>query len=56
MKEALEKSFPEIKVELVKSKGGAFEIHHEDDLIYSKLETGSFPANGDIIQMLSDRS
>jgi selT/selW/selH-like putative selenoprotein len=56
LKEALEKSFPDVKVDLIKSKGGAFEICHEDELIYSKIETGSFPANGDIIQMLSDRS
>jgi selT/selW/selH-like putative selenoprotein len=55
LKEALEKSFPKIKVDLIKSKGGAFEISHEDELIYSKIETGSFPANSDIIQMLTER-
>ncbi len=56
MKEALEKSFPDIRVKLIKSKGGAFEIRHEKDLIYSKIETGEFPENGDIIALLSDRT
>jgi len=56
LKEALEESFPNITVDLVKSKGGAFEIRHEDDLIYSKIKTGSFPTHSDIIQTLSERS
>lgn len=40
---------------MIKSKGGAFEIWHEQDLIYSKIDTGEFPENSDIIQMISDR-
>ena len=41
---------------MIKSKDGAFEIRHEKDLIYSKIETGEFPENDNIIQMLSDRT
>ena len=30
-------------VDLVPSSGGAFEVSLDDELIYSKLETGRFP-------------
>jgi len=56
LKEALEKAFPDVEVELIESKGGAFEIRHEQELIYSKLETGSFPDYGDIIKQLQSRT
>ena len=56
MKAALEKEFPDIQVDLIKSAGGAFEIRHDEELIYSKLDTGAFPKNGDIVRMLADRT
>jgi selT/selW/selH-like putative selenoprotein len=49
LKAALESAFPDVEVELIKSSGGAFEIRHEGELIYSKLETGRFPQNADIV-------
>jgi selT/selW/selH-like putative selenoprotein len=52
LKAALEEAFPDVEVELIKSKGGAFEIRHDGRLIYSKLETGRFPATSDIIAAL----
>lgn len=52
MKAALEESIPDIEVELIKSKGGAFEIRHDDKLVYSKLETGRFPSHEEIIDAL----
>jgi selT/selW/selH-like putative selenoprotein len=52
LKADLEKAFPGIEVELIKSSGGAFEIRSEGELIYSKLETGSFPNHSDIIDAL----
>jgi len=55
LKEAIEEAFPDVDVELIKSTGGAFEIRHEQDLIYSKLETERFPDNKDVIEMLKDR-
>jgi selT/selW/selH-like putative selenoprotein len=54
LKAALEDAFPEADVELIKSSGGAFEIRKDKKLVYSKLETGSFPENGAIIEALKD--
>ena len=52
MKAAIEQTFPDVEVELIKSSGGAFEIRRGEELIYSKLETGSFPENAAIIDAL----
>lgn len=52
MKAALEDAFPDVEVELIKSGGGAFEIRKDQRLIYSKLETGSFPETSAIIAAL----
>lgn len=52
MKAALEKAFPGIAIELIKSKGGAFEIRREGSLIFSKKETGRFPSHAEIIEAL----
>jgi len=37
---------------LLPSDGGRFEIKVNDELIYSKLQTGQFPGNGDIEQSI----
>jgi selenoprotein W-related protein len=39
-------------LKLVPSDGGRFEVSLDGALIYSKLETGDFPENRDIIQQL----
>lgn len=52
MKAALEESLPDVEVELIKSKGGAFEIRRDDELVFSKLETGRFPSHDEIIDAL----
>lgn len=52
MKAALEKAYPGIEVDLVKSKGGAFEIRRDDQLIFSKKATGRFPTNPEIVAAL----
>jgi len=52
LKAALEDAFPDVEVELIKSGGGAFEIRRDDELIYSKLETGRFPETTAIIAAL----
>jgi selenoprotein W-related protein len=36
-------------LELVPSGGGCFEVQVDDDLIYSKLQTGSFPDEAGIV-------
>jgi len=36
------------EVKLVESSGGAFEVYVDDELLYSKLETRSFPTEDQI--------
>lgn len=40
------------RIILVPSKGGAFEVSAGGRLLYSKLETGTFPKEADIIRDL----
>jgi selenoprotein W-related protein len=53
----MEKAMPKLKWDveewlLVPSDGGKFEISVDDELIYSKLETGAFPDENKIITMI----
>jgi selT/selW/selH-like putative selenoprotein len=41
-----------VDVEMIKSKGGAFEIRHGKTLIFSKKETGRFPSNEEVVAAL----
>jgi len=41
-----------IKPELIKSGGGAFEITVEGKKIFSKLETGRFPEDKEILDLI----
>ncbi len=52
MKAALEKAFPGIVIELIKGKGGAFEIKRGETLVFSKKKTGRFPSNDEIVAAL----
>ena len=36
-------------LDLQPSGGGCFEVTVDGELVYSKLETGEFPADGDIV-------
>ena len=49
MKAALEKACPGIEIELIKGKGGAFEIRSGDALVFSKKKSGRFPSNEEIV-------
>ena len=40
---------------LVPSDGGRFEVSIGGELVYSKLETGSFPEPRDIVKMVEER-
>ncbi|MCD6580961.1 MAG: Rdx family protein [Desulfuromusa sp.] len=53
MADKIEKLFP-VKVELIPSGGGVFEIVVDKNLIYSKKATGEFPAEGTILEMLGE--
>jgi selT/selW/selH-like putative selenoprotein len=52
LKAALETAFPGIDIQLIKSKGGAFEIRREGVLVFSKKETGRFPSHDEIVGAL----
>ena len=49
----MEKKLP-VKVELIPSSGGVYEIVVDQNLIYSKKATGQFPAEEAILEMLDD--
>ncbi len=53
MKAALEKAFPDIDVQLIKGKSGAFEIRSGDTLVFSKKKTGRFPTHEEIMVLLN---
>ncbi len=40
---------------LIKSKGGAFEIHLDGDLVFSKKVIGRFPDEGEVGDALGER-
>jgi selT/selW/selH-like putative selenoprotein len=42
--------------ELIKSGGGAFEVHKDGVLLFSKLKAGRFPEHQEIIDLIEDRS
>jgi selT/selW/selH-like putative selenoprotein len=52
LKAALEKAYPGVEIELIKSKNGAFEIRRDEALIFSKKATGRFPSNAEIVAAL----
>jgi selT/selW/selH-like putative selenoprotein len=52
LKAALERAFPGIEIELIKGKGGAFEVRHGDTLVFSKKKTHRFPAHEEIVSAL----
>lgn len=42
-------------LELVPSGGGCFELSLDDDLVYSKLQTGEFPDEARILELVGRR-
>ena len=44
-----------IRATLVRSSGGAFEVSLDGELIYSKLRTGSFPDQREILRAIGER-
>ena len=44
--------FADAKVEIVEGSGGVFEVTFDGKLIYSKKETGEFPEEQDILDIL----
>lgn len=53
MAETLKGKYKELKdVELIPSSGGAFEVILDGELIYSKLKTGRFPEDKELIDAI----
>ncbi len=52
LKAELEKQFPDIKVELIESGGGVFEVVKDGELIFSKKQLGRFPEHEEIFEKL----
>ena len=54
MEAELRSSFPGLKVELIKSGGGVFDVRYNDELIFSKKETkeNRFPEDGEITDLV----
>ncbi|MCK4537662.1 MAG: Rdx family protein [Candidatus Krumholzibacteria bacterium] len=44
----LREVFDNIDVELIGGRGGVFDVHVDEELIYSKHETGRFPDDDEI--------
>lgn len=52
MAELLRDRYGDIEVTLIESGGGAFEVRADDKLIFSKLRTGRFPDEQEILALL----
>ena len=57
----MERALPKLKWDveewqLVPSDGGRFEITVDGDLVYSKLETGKFPDEDQVIGLIKQRA
>jgi selenoprotein W-related protein len=40
---------------LIPSRGGCFELSLDGDLVYSKLQTGSFPKEDEMVKLVGKR-
>lgn len=40
---------------LIPSGGGCFELKLDSDLVYSKLDTGEFPAEREMVSLVGER-
>ncbi len=45
-------TYPQVEVELKTGSGGIFDVEANDDLIFSKDDEHSFPANREILEKL----
>ncbi|MAC49058.1 MAG: hypothetical protein CMO42_12410 [Verrucomicrobiales bacterium] len=52
MADKIKSEFADANVEIVEGSGGVFEVTFDGKLIYSKKETGEFPEEQDILNIL----
>ena len=50
------KNHVQISEELIASGGGVFEVTVDGDLVYSKKQTGQFPDELEIVELLKKRA
>lgn len=41
-------------IQLIPSDGGAFEVKVDDELVYSKRQTGQHPQEGEIVRLVGE--
>jgi len=51
----LKSIFSVIKISLISSGGGVFEINLDDELIFSKKSLGRFPDDGEVVRLIRKR-
>lgn len=54
MAEELHRKFG-IKAEMVRGRGGVFDVTLDNEIIYSKKQTGRFPMPGEVEEAVSER-
>lgn len=55
MEAALQNRFANAEIELVRGSGGVFDVTVDDEVIFSKHQSGRFPEEAEILDALSDR-
>lgn len=45
----------DLDAELVKGKNGVFEVHLDDDLVFSKKSLGRFPEDGEVEERVAEK-
>lgn len=46
----------DVKAELIEGAGGIFDIAVDGKIVYSKLETGEFPSDDHVVELLQGRT
>ena len=46
----------EMQSELVEKSGGIFEVYLNDELVFSKVELGRFPNEGEVLELLQGKT
>jgi len=54
VEDELNSIFPDINVQLITGHGGVFEVALNNELIYTKSNTGRFPDAGEIANIIKD--
>jgi len=50
--DVIKNEIPDAKIEFIRGSGGVFDVKKDDNLIFSKHESGRYPEEEEIIRML----